>query len=62
MSRTDFAKEILAIAQRVLDEKAVGRSVDPMRVEWAETTLRANAPHHQTRARVPTTKPAGWKA
>lgn len=42
--RTDFAKEILAIAQRVLAEKESGRAVDPMRLAWAEAIGKANVP------------------
>lgn len=51
MSRTDFAKEILLIAERVIAEKDSGRQVDPQRLEWAEAIVRANVPApHQSRA------------
>lgn len=50
--RTDFAKEILLIAERVIAEKDSGRQVDPQRLEWAEAIVRANQPEplHQSRA------------
>lgn len=40
--KTDFAKEILAIAHRIVAEKASGRSVDPSRLDWAKTIIAWN--------------------
>lgn len=42
--RTDFQTEIIAIAQRILHERDTGRSVDSLRLQWAEAILRGNAP------------------
>ena len=40
--RTDFAKEIIAIAHRVLEEKRSGREVDPLRLDWARSIISFN--------------------
>ncbi len=40
---TDFAREILLIAQRVVAERADGRQVDPARLTWAHDVIRQHA-------------------
>lgn len=52
MSRTDFQAEILVIAHRVIAERESGRSVDPLRLQWAEAIVRANAPPQPAPARA----------
>lgn len=42
--KTDFAKEILIIAQRILDNVAAGRVYPKESVDWAEQTVRFNTP------------------
>lgn len=41
--KTDFAKEILVIAHRVLEERRSGREVDPMRLDWARSIVAWNS-------------------
>lgn len=41
--KTDFAKEIIAIAHRVIDEQKAGRKVDPLRLDWAKSIVAWNA-------------------
>lgn len=50
--KTDFAKEILAIAHRVIDEQKSGRSVDPARLDWAKSIVAFNPGHRTDPAEV----------
>ncbi len=40
---TDFAQEILLIAQRVVRERSNGRCVSPSRLSWAHEIIRKHA-------------------
>lgn len=46
--KTDFAKEILAIAHRVIDEQKSGRKVDPHRLAWAKSIIAFNPANAST--------------
>jgi len=63
--RTAIAQLVIQAARRVLQEHAEGRSVDPLRLDWAIDIVLANAPrelpvaHGARQAKTPTEVPHG---
>ena len=47
MNLTERAILVMDIARRIKSEQAVGRSVDPSRLAWADFIVAANAPHER---------------
>lgn len=43
-NKTDVAKSVLVIAQRVLENAKAGRVYPKESIEWAERTVRQNTP------------------
>ncbi len=60
--RTDVAKSVLVIAQRVLENVTLGRVYPQGTVEWAEAIVRGNAPPPPSRSEAQRHAPAHDRA